>query len=240
MIDLGLSSARLAFVPNCVETSRIKTAALPKFLDLSSLGIQAPHRVVGIVANLRRDKNLLMFVKAMAEVLPVFTDVRGLIVGQPVCDQPDVPREIKSMIKELDLDGRITLAGFRAYVPALMHRMALLCLTSDYEGTPNVILEAMAAALPVVATRVGGVPELVRHGVTGFLVEPGDVEGLACKIRYLLSNPEQAKNMGLAGQRIVEREFGGDQAALRLWELYRDESVQKGILAAETGIAIRG
>jgi glycosyltransferase involved in cell wall biosynthesis len=110
-----------------------------------------------------------------------------------------------------------------------MRRMNLVCLTSDHEGMPNVVLEAMALARPVVATRVGGVPEVVKDGVSGFLVEPGDVEGVAHRVMYLLSNPDLSKKMGLAGQEIVLHNFTCEEAVQRFTNLYSVAVCEKDV-----------
>jgi glycosyltransferase involved in cell wall biosynthesis len=219
---------RIVVLPNCVENSS-RDQAMP---DLSSSGVQDHHRVVGTVGNLRSVKNHLMFLEGLAKVLPHFSDVRGLIAGQPIPDEPDLPGKIALRIKELNLNGNVILAGFRSDVPALMHRLSVFCLTSTHEGMPNVILEAMAAARPVVATNVGGIPELVKDGVNGFLVEPGDIEGFAHAVKRLLEDSKLAERMGLAGRKRVEQEFSCDQAAQRLTKLYLDTLDQKGIMVA--------
>jgi glycosyltransferase involved in cell wall biosynthesis len=127
---------------------------------------------------------------------------------------------LDNRIKTLGLTGKVMLAGFRDDVPALMYHLYVFCLLSDYEGTPNVILEAMAAARPVVATRVGGIPDLVQDNVTGFLVKPGDVDGFANAVKRLLDDPALADRMGLAGQEIVKRDYSCETIAHQLEQIY--------------------
>ncbi len=230
MVAQGYPISRIVLVPNFLDSSSQSRTDPSQCLDLSFIGIGARHRVIGIIGNLRSEKNHLMFVQAMGSILPCFSDVRGLIVGQCMSDEPDVQLKIKSAIKDLKLDGKIAFAGFRTDVPTLMRRMHLFCLTSDYEGMPNVVLEAMALARPIVATRVGGVPEVVKDGINGFLVEPGDVEGFARKVKYLLSNPDLSRKMGLAGREIVVRNFACEKAVQRITEIYSTSLEEKGVL----------
>jgi len=96
----------------------------------------------------------------------------------------------------------------------------MLVLPSYSEGLPNVLLEAMAASLPVVATPVGGVPDLVADGVNGFLVRPGDTAALGDRILRLLDDPDLASRMGASGRRLVEREFDTPVVGRRLLEIY--------------------
>jgi glycosyltransferase involved in cell wall biosynthesis len=230
MVRGGYPERRLALVPNCLDACFLERTTTSECLDLSSLGIEDSHRVVGIVGNLRSEKNHRMYLEVMASILSRFSDVRGLIVGQPAPCEPDLADRIKSAVRQLNLDKRVAIAGFRDDVPELMRRLTALCLTSDHEGTPNVVLEAMAASRPVVATRVGGVPELVQDGINGFLVEPGDVERFAQAVERLLSTPKRATQMGLAGRSMVEQEFGCAKTAQLFTDLYTSALGQKGII----------
>jgi len=212
--------SRICLVPNCVEISAFEKPKDFAVSDLSPLGIHAHHRVVGIVGNLRRDKNHLMFVEAMSSVLPKFPDVQGLIVGQPIAIERELPDLIESTIRKAGLGGKIILAGFRNDVPALMHRLSVFCLASNCEGMPNVLLEAMAAACPVVVTQVQGAKELISNGVNGLLVNPGDVRGFADAVETLLKNPDLAEKLGKAGRKTIENRPGCEQMALQLTNLY--------------------
>ncbi len=116
--------------------------------------------------------------------------------------------------------GRFHMLGWQRDIPSLLHASDILVLTSRWEGLPRVIPQAMSAGLPVVVTRADGSPEAVRQGRTGFVVEPGDIAGIAEKTIYLLENPAQARRMGLAAQALVEEfdicKMVADQEALYL------------------------
>ncbi len=211
----GYRQARVIVLPNCVET---EVATAPA--DLSAFGLGGDEPLVGTVGNLRRIKNHEMFVRAMAEVLPRYPRARALIVGQPLASEPGYPSELEAEIRRGGLEGRVVLTGFQSDVPAIMKRLGVLCLTSHSEGSPNSVLEAMVAGRPVVAVRVGGVPDLVRDGENGFVVEPGDTGALASAVGRLLADPELAAEMGAAGRRRAVREYGCGQAAARLASLY--------------------
>ena len=217
LVQSGYPRDRVIILRNGVEVPSDNGESV----DLSRLGIEAQHRVVATVGNLREVKNHQMFVEGMASVLANFPDVRATIVGQPISREPAVPERLDARIRELGLVDRITLAGFCPNVPALMSRLSIFCLTSFSEGMPNAILEAMAASRPVVATRVGGIVELVRDGVNGILVESGDVEGFAHAVEYLLKNPDIATRMGTAGRELVRDNFSCEQASRRLGDLFR-------------------
>ncbi|MEW6716803.1 MAG: glycosyltransferase family 4 protein [Chloroflexota bacterium] len=222
LVSRKFPARRVFIVPNCVGTCVPNGQKAKASADLSAFGIPNGQRVVGLVGNLRKVKNHLMFVDGLSQVLAGFPDTRGVIIGQPIPDEADYPEQITTRIAEHGLSDKIFLAGFYPNIPAMMHRFSVFCLTSDYEGTPNVILEAMAASRPVVATRVGGVPDLVQDGVTGFLVNPGDVDGFAAAVKVLLDNPSLAERMGRAGRELAERKYSCEHAAKKLATLYLD------------------
>ncbi len=212
----GIPASRVHVLPNCVELGPPRPPA-----ELGALGIGADQPVVATVGNLRRIKNHEMFVAAMAEVLAARPMARALIVGQPLASEPDYGRAVEAEIGSRGLKGTLMLTGFREDVADLLSRSTVLCLTSHSEGMPNAVLEAMAAARPVVAVRVGGVPELVDDGVTGVLVPPGDAPAMARAVGRLLDEPALAARFGAAGRERAERLFACEVAARRLAELYR-------------------
>lgn len=211
----GVEPRRVVVLPNAVEIPADLTPA-----DLSEHGIPAGAPVVATVGNLRRIKRHELFIEAMAEVLPRHREARALIVGQPVASEPGYPDELGAAIRRHGLADRVILTGFRADVPEILARFDILCLTSESEGMPNAVLEAMAAGRPVVAMGVGGVPEIIVDGETGHVVPPGDVGALARAVDGLLADPERAAAMGVAGRRRVAIEHDPARLAGRLGELY--------------------
>ncbi len=211
----GVPAAKVLLLPNCTRLT--EPDALP---DLHALGLGAGGMLVGSVGNLRRVKNHMLFIEAMARVRARMPEVQALIAGQPIPAEADLPALLEEKIRALGLEGGVVLAGFQENVPGLMRRMDVFCLTSDSEGAPNVLLEAMAARLPVVATRVGGVPEIVQDGETGILVPPGDTQALAVALLARLSDPGRRAQFGKRGRRQVETFHCCKRAADRLGQAY--------------------
>jgi glycosyltransferase involved in cell wall biosynthesis len=239
---VGVSMKRIQMLPNCVEIplSANKPDVNSKkywMPDRACPGLRsgARHdgmgnlkcrfndsdvRRIGMVGNLRREKNYPLFLRGLSLVLPEFPNLLGVMVGQPILpSDAEVPAQIQSEIDRLGLGDHITQAGFRADVPAFLANWEIFCLTSNSEGMPNAVLEAMAAGLPVVASRVGGIPQVVEHGVTGLLFPPGDENAFADALRQLLNDPERAQSMGAAGQQKVTSEFS-PQVILPMFESY--------------------
>jgi glycosyltransferase involved in cell wall biosynthesis len=154
-----------------------------------------------MVGRLARQKRPDVAVLAFAQVLARHPSATLHLVG----DGP-LRSEVDALVTELGLRDSVELLGVRRDVPSLLSRASCLLLTSDYEGCPYSILEAMAAAVPVVATSVGGVPEFVDER-SGVLVEPGRPDALADALSDLLRSPEQARELGVAGRERVKREF---------------------------------
>lgn len=157
---------------------------------------------VVMVANLRPIKSVETLIKAAAVVLKKLPEARFLLLG-------DGPRrdELMRLANELGISGSVTFAGSADDVMSHLASARTGVLTSLSEGCSNAILEYMNASLPVVASRVGGNPELVVDGETGFLVQPGDAEGFAEKIVHLLENPQDATRMGRASRQRIEKQF---------------------------------
>ncbi|MDA8016087.1 MAG: glycosyltransferase [Thermoanaerobaculia bacterium] len=223
LVTAGVPRSKTLLLPNCV---RPQAACEPA--DLTDLGISAAEKVVGIVGNLRAVKNHGLFVRAMTRVLSDRTDCRALIVGAPSSSEPETAAGIVAEIERRGLSGRVILAGFRDDVPSILERLSVLCLTSRSEGQPNVVLEALAAGVPVVACRVGGVPELVDDGVEGFLVAPEDEAALASAVGRLLDDEELTARMRDAGRRRVSRDLGCGKAAGLLGQAYVDALTAAG------------
>ncbi len=205
---------RLFLIENCVE--------IPSDTEKSDLPpvFSEDLRLVGMVSNLRRNKNVHVFIEGLALVLPHFPDLRGVIVGQPIPDEFDYYQSIQRLIKEKGLTEKIFLLGFRDDAPLLVSRFEVFCLLSDFEGTPNAVLEAMAAGRPVIASNTSGIPDLVQDGVTGYLIPPGDATAFASALEKMLNNPHR-EEMGAAGRKRVESNYGCEQAAAQMLQLYQ-------------------
>jgi glycosyltransferase involved in cell wall biosynthesis len=158
-------------------------------------------------------------VRALAALRPTHPDASLWIVGDG-----SWRGELEALVADLDLSGSVRFLGPRKDVPALLSEAACFVLTSDYEGCPLSVLEAMAAGVPVVATAVGGVPELVVDGETGLLVGPRAPDEVAEAVGQLFDNPAVARTMGAAGRARVREQFTLERMVAALDELYREVS----------------
>ena len=187
------------------------------------LRVDGKPPVVVSVGRLKAPKDFVSLVRSLAEIRP--RPFHALIVG----DGPDRVA-VEKEIRRLDLVREVELLGERRDVSDLLAASDVFVLSSDSEGLPMSILEAMANGLPVVATAVGGVPEVVLDGETGFLVPPGDSKRLAAALARLVDDAGLRRSLGDAGRRRVE-EAGFDLRSFQRAhvELYRCELAERGL-----------
>jgi glycosyltransferase involved in cell wall biosynthesis len=210
------------------ELALARGIARPEKLHVIHNGVSAPERpivrgawpknpVLACIARLAPQKDLGLLIDALAA--PGLEAWRLNVFG----DGPD-RREVEQRIARHRMQGRVRLFGDRPDVFAQLVTCDALALPSNWEGLPFSILEAMGAALPVVASRVGGVPELVVDGETGFLVPRGDVRGFAHALRRLQADGGMARSMGIAGHERVQRHFTIASMIERYDDLFRSVS----------------
>lgn len=180
-----------------------------------SLGIGQRAPVVGIVARLDPIKNHACLLRAFAKVREGFPDAVLLVIG----DGP-LRGELEGQAEAAGLGGSVRFLGTRSDVESLLQCLDVFVLSSVSEGLPLTVLEAMAAARPVVATRVGGIPEAVEDGLEGLLVPPDDEGALAAAIGKMLSDREGAAEMGRAARRKFEKSFSLEMMIKRYEEVY--------------------
>jgi len=180
--------------------------------------------VVCLVANFFHYKRHRDFVSAAAMILKEVSSAYFVLVGDG-----SLRGEIEKRISELGLCSRFILLGIRTDSVQIMQLSDIVTLCSCEEGFPNVLLEAMAAGKPVVATRVGGIPEIVEDGSTGILVDPGAPERLAEAIVRLLKDKERAEEMGRLGRERVARNFTIEKMVRTYEELYATLLSEKGM-----------
>lgn len=175
------------------------------------------NHVVGIVANLNREvKRVDLFIRAAALVGRRFTSVRFWIVGEG-----HLRESFEALGLELGLEDRLRFFGSRSDVAAIARDFSVGVICSDSEGFSNSILEYFALGVPVVATDVGGNPEIIRHGVDGYLVGKGDHEMLANRINELVGDDQLRTDMGRRGWEKVSQQFAWPSRIEEIQRYYR-------------------
>jgi len=190
---------------------------IPNGVDLARFA-RTPEPVAGrvlMVGRFARPKRHDLALRAFADVHGRFPGSELWFVGDG-----DDRRAAEQLAAELGVRDSTRFLGVREDVPDLLARAACVVLASDYEGCPLSVIEAMAAGVPVVATRVGGVPEVVRDGVTGLVAERGRPDGLARGLAELLGDGGRAVEMGRAGRELARERFSREQMAAATAQIY--------------------
>lgn len=209
-------STRIAVVPNFVDDDAFTPmSAERRAAMLHQLGVPDEALTVGIIANLSPVKDHQTLLHAVALLAPRWPRLHVVLIGDGECRT-----QLEWLARDLEIECRVHFAGLRPNVPNLHHLFAISVLCSRSEGFPNSIVEAMAAARPVVATDVGGVADAVSHGETGVLVPPANPPRLAAAIEELLLDPERRQLLGSAGLRHARTRYGASTVLQSLEAVY--------------------
>lgn len=212
-LSLGLDPRYLSCEPNGVDAEAFRPQPRGGALR-AALGLAADARLIGCVGRLSPEKGPEVLVRAMLLLQRTRPDTHAVFVGSG-----PMHGELQRLAASLGVADRVHWAGPRDDLPALHAEFDLVASPSHTEAMPLALLEAMACARPVVATRTGGVPELVVPGETGLLVAPGDFDGLAQACDHLLADPARRDAMGRAARQRVQRHFSLADAAARVGAL---------------------
>jgi glycosyltransferase involved in cell wall biosynthesis len=180
-----------------------------------SIGAGPDTRIVSIVGRITAIKNHALFLEAARICTDRVNNVLFVIVGDG-----EERAECEARAKELGITDRVVFAGWRKEVEKVYADSDITVLTSDNEGTPVCLIESLSAGVPVVATNVGGVADVVDDGISGFLAPPADAEALAGHILKLLADPGLRERMGKARQRKILDSYSGKRFVSRIGELY--------------------
>jgi len=212
--EIGLDPAKVRVVPNGVDIAALD-AARPGPEVRRELGLPAAAPVVGLVARLDHwGKGHEEFFRALS-TLKGRHPVEALIIGGGRREA-----EMRHLAADMGLAQRVHFLGPRQDVPDLLRALDVFVLPSHSEGVSLALLEAMAAGLPVIATAVGGTPEVVTDGITGLLIPPRDADALAAALERLLADPAWRRRLGASARRHVEANFSLDRLGREINEIY--------------------
>jgi len=211
---VGCPANKCGTVRNGVDLQRFRPGVPSPIRQ--QLGWTQDEVVLGQVANFRSCKRHTDFVEMAATLTPRHPRARFILAGADYGAKPSILRQIDA----LDLGARVKVLSDSPSPEAIFAALDVYVCTSEAEGFSNVILEAMACATPVIATDVGGNPEAVRHGHSGFLVPPGDGAALSQRADSLLVDGRLRRSMGMNGRRLAETEFSLGAMVKAYQELY--------------------
>jgi glycosyltransferase involved in cell wall biosynthesis len=203
-IRLGGDSRRVSLAYSGVDDTPFSALLTDQIAAIRAELEPGPRRLIGVFGRLAAWKGQSVFIEAMAQ----FPDALGIIVGAPLFGEEAYAAELERKVEALGLRDRIRFLGFRRDIPALMQAMDVIVHSSIApEPFGRVVVEAMLAGKPVVASAAGGVLEIIEHGKTGWLYEPGDARALATALRDVLTDQARAGQIAAAGRDHAQRTF---------------------------------
>ena len=220
VVSMGVPGSNIVVLHNAILLEDYPTMTFTQKVR-EEYGIGKDEKVVAIIGRLSAEKGLDVFIEMASRISRDYQKVKFLIVG----DGP-LLSECMRKVADLELQGRVIFTGHRNDINDIYGAIDVLAITSFTEGLPNVLLEAFANGKPVVATKVGGIPEIVSHGTNGFLVEPGGIGELVHHVVRLLDNKNLAVEMGQNGRKTVEERLNFWDRTSKLEKVY--ESIAMG------------
>lgn len=184
-----------------------------------NVDLPSDFSVMGTIANVFPIKGLEYFIESLRLLRGKRDFIMGMIVGK-FSEEDQYYRRLRSLIEKYNLSTNIIFTGFKKNVFPYILAMDVFVLPSVSEGLGIVLLEAMATEKPIVAFRLGGIPEIVKDGESGILVKPKDIRAMSDAILYLINNKDVARKMGKAGEKIVRDKFSLQQEITQLERVY--------------------
>ena len=212
-----LERTRVLTLLNGVPVEQVRAEAAQGRDVRRELNIPDNHLVVGTVAVLRSQKRLIDWLQVAARVASRRPDVTFLLVGGGPLEA-----DIRAQVESLGLSARVRMPGFRPDGRRLMSAMDVFLMTSEFEGLPIALLEAMTLAKPVVSTRVGGIPEVLTAGSAGLLAGIGAVEELSACVLNLLNDAGLRARMGAAGAARIEADYHVQRRVRAIESVYHE------------------
>jgi glycosyltransferase involved in cell wall biosynthesis len=209
---VGIPAGKAVVIPNGVDLVRYTPE--PR-TSRQTLGLRPAGPLIGHVARLEPDKDQETLLRAFRIVLDSCAEATLAVVGDGALRD-----RLSNRARSLGVADRVDFLGLRRDVAEILPHLDAFVLSSRNEGLPLAILEAMACGRPVVATAVGAVPELIEHGISGFVVLPGDPSGLAAALATVLQDRQRAEGMGRAARQVVAARFDLDSTVAQYQRLY--------------------
>ncbi len=214
----GIDEKKIHVIYNGVDVQKFKPR--PDRTELRrDFGLEAEKKIVLFVGRLYHRKGLEILLRSIPPVLQEFSDVKFVISGKGFKEKEE---SLRNLAKQLDIEDHVTFMGYvpDEKLPNLYSASDIFVLPAIYENFPFAILEAQATGLPVISTKVGGIPEFLVDNENGFLIDAGDSAQLTQRVLALLQDPKLAKEMGMRGRKLIEEKFSWRLITSQVIDLY--------------------
>jgi len=223
LVEGGIDPGVIRIIPDGTDFSEFAEASSSDYLR-KELSFAPDDYLVGIVAHLADHKGHKYLIRATKILKEKAPKIKVIVVGEG-----PLMMELNKLVKEIKVEDMVFFLGFREDIHQILASLDLFVLSSYLEGMGSSLLDAMAHRLPVVATQVGGIPEVVKQNETGLLVPPRKPEALARAILRVYNNKELASRLGLKGFEVVRQKFSAEAMAEKIIQVYEEISRKKGI-----------
>lgn len=213
LVEMKVPKSKISIIHNGLDSTKLVVGRSPQEI-MVALGLDTNHKIISMVARLHPVKGHEFFLRAARMVIDSGIDARFLIIGDG-----SLRNEIEGFIKKLEMEDYVLMPGYYSQIEDIYDITDILCVPSLMEGLGLVILEAMYFKVPVIASRVGGIPEIIEDGLDGILIDPGDYKALAQAIIMLCNNVNLVEVLSQGGLNKV-KQFNVENMAKQVEDLY--------------------
>lgn len=223
LIKSGIAEQLIRVIPDGIDFSPYEDRSSKDYL-CQEFSFDPDDFLVGIIARLSDERGHKYLIQASQYLREHSPKIKIVIVGEG-----PLRMELGRLVKEIRGEDMVFFMGFREDIPQILKSLDVFVLSSESEGSGSILMDAMACRLPIVATRVGGIAELIEHRKTGLLVPPQRPKSLANAILEIYEDKELARQLGLQGYGLVHQKFSAEAMALKAIDLYEELAKKKGI-----------
>ena len=221
-VAAGVAPDRCWLIPNAIDTEEYRRNLTPNAAR-SRLGKATDRTVVGAVGRLSPEKGLDHLIKAASTLIQQGHDLEIWIIGEG-----EQEAALRDLAQHEAITDRVQFLGFQTEVKPLFESMDVFVLSSLREGLPNVLLEAMSMEVPVVATRVAGIPSILDDGENGLLVEPGSSQEISSALEHLSTHPDAGREIATRARETIESRYSFSARMERVLSIYETVESQAG------------
>jgi glycosyltransferase involved in cell wall biosynthesis len=201
LLSEGAPAGKIVCVPSALDSDHYNRTCEKEWF-CREFSIEPGNKVIGVIAQFIPRKGHRFLIEAAPRILIDYPNTKFLFFGQGPLE-----RQLRQLCKKHNIADKVHFVGFRTDLERILPCIDLVVHPATMEGLGISLMQASATGVPIVASRVGGIPEIIQDGVNGLLVPPDDVQGLTSAVVRLLQDPEKGSAMGQAGRRLIQEEF---------------------------------
>lgn len=217
--NLSMPAEKFAVIPNMVDVARFSPYKKSLYLH-ERYSISKNKLLLGVVGRLDQKKGQYEAIAALDLLKQYGDQIHLFIIGENTLNEPETDKQLRDLVVEKDLQNFVTFTGHINEVETAMASLDILLVPSSAETFGRTIIEGMASGVPVIATRAGGVPDIITHGQTGFLVEPGSIQDLADAIEKLMKSPALREHIRTLALAKAHNKYSREVVEEKLWAVF--------------------